>query len=112
MNKENLRTITIHEMDIAKQIYRPWEKKTIMGGHITNHILEAKNGKQWVVYRERKSDTTTYSELLLNDNGVTKSVHRACLRMDNSRLWNIEFDMNYSVYLPNDTEIYNEIANC
>ena len=98
-------------MDIVKQIYRPWKQTTIMDGHITNHILEAKNGKQWIVYRERKSDTTTYSELLLDDNSVTKVVHRSCKEVDNS-LWNIEFDMNYSVYSPNDTEIYNEVANC
>ena len=97
-------------MDIAKQIYRPWKLATSSNEIISNHILEAKNGKKWVLYRQVMTHTTAYSKLISDNNYETRDVQQSCKYADD-RLWNSHFDMNYADYSPNDTEKYNEVVN-
>ena len=96
-------------MEIAKQIYRPWEQ-TNPHRLITNNTLTTKWGTKWIICRESNTNKTAFSELLLDKNSEITVVHESCKNIDH-RIWKSDFDINYMEHSSIDNEKYNEISN-
>tara|TARA_B100001057_G_scaffold458893_1_gene508579 strand:+ start:421 stop:711 length:291 start_codon:yes stop_codon:yes gene_type:complete len=96
-------------MDITKKIYKPW-KQTNEHKLVTNLTLQTKFGTSWIIYREEISDTTSYSQLLHDNDNIITEVKHSCRNTDDN-LRDSDFDIRYANYSPNESEKYNEITN-
>jgi len=98
-------------MEIAKQVYTPWDEVEDPLGYDENINIRLKTkwGTYWVICKETISPNKSISTLILDKGNKLVDVGKSCKYMDRM-LRKSEYDFAYIDYTPDSDPCFSELS--